>query len=148
MKQGRECSLLLEHKNGKVTTTLKVSKAVKSEARPPKTDSKAQAEIKKQNKAGKKLTKLLAYHKRLVDEKGLPPSNLMLQHAAGSSSIYPSAQKPSQEDSSIFKCDQCEKSFKSKRKLEKHMKKKHQDFFKLKYDVNVTRQGLFSCNRP
>ena len=125
VKQGRECSLLLEYKNGKVSTTLKVCNAVKSEARPPKLDSKSLAEKKKPTKGGKKLTKLLAYHKRLVDEKGLPPSNLMLQHAAESSSTYPPAQKPSPEDISLFKCDQCEKTFKFKRKLGKHIKKKH-----------------------
>ena len=69
VKQGRECSLLLEYKNGKVSTALKVCNAVKSAARPPKLDSKFLAEKKKPKKGGKKLTKLLAYHKRLVDKK-------------------------------------------------------------------------------
>ena len=48
VKQGRECSLLLEHTNGKVTTTFKVSKDVKSDVKAPKTDSKSLAEKKKQ----------------------------------------------------------------------------------------------------
>ena len=99
VKQGKECSLLLEHKNGKVTTTFKVCKVLKSEARAPKTDLKSQAEKKNQKKGCKKLTKLLAYHKRLCDEKGLPPSSLMVQHAAESSSSSPPDQKPSQEGS-------------------------------------------------
>ena len=61
VKQGRECSLLLEHKNGKVSTTLKVSNAARSEARAPKTDSKSLAENKNPKKSGSKLAKLLAY---------------------------------------------------------------------------------------
>ena len=72
VKQGRECSLLLEYKNGKVLTTFKSVKLVKSEARAPLPDSKPQAEKKKHNKGSKKLAKLLAFHKRLVDEKKLP----------------------------------------------------------------------------
>ena len=125
VRQGRECSLLLEHQHGKVTTTFKVCKVLKYKAKTPETDSKALAEKKIQKKGGKKLTKLLAYHKRLCDEKGLPPSNLMLQHAAESSSSSPTAQKPGQEDGSTFKCDRCEILLKSKQKLRKHMRKKH-----------------------
>ena len=122
VKQRRECSLLLEYKNGKVKTTLKVCKVLKSEARAPTTDSKSLAEIKKKKKGEKKLSKRLAYHKRLVDEKGLPPSNLMLQQAAESTSSSPPAEKPRQEDRSTFKCDICEKLVKTERKLGKHMK--------------------------
>ena len=96
---------------------------MKSEVRAPTTDSKSLAEIKKKKKGEKKLSKLLAYHKRLVDEKELPPSNLMLQHAAESSSSSPPVEKPRQEDRSTFKCDLCEKLLKTKRKLGKHMKK-------------------------
>ena len=108
VKQSRECSLLFEYKNGNVTTTLKVCKVLKSEARAPTTDSKSLAEITKKKKVEKKLSKLLAYHKRLVDEKGLSPSNLLLQHSAESSSSSPPAKKARQEDHSAFKCDFCE----------------------------------------
>ena len=131
VKQGRECSLLLKHKNGKVTTTLKVSKDVKSEARFPKTDSKSEAENKNQTKGGRKLATLLAYHQRLVDEKGLPPSNLMVQHAAEMSSTSSPAQKPGQEDIfNTFKCDLCQILLKTKQKLGKHMRNKHTDLQK------------------
>ena len=82
VKQGRECSLLMECKNGKVTTTLKVTKVRNSEARTPASTKRSQAEKTKKGSSGKKknLVKLLAYHKRLVEEKSLPLSNLMLKH--------------------------------------------------------------------
>ena len=127
VKQGRECSLLLEYKNGKVTTTLKVGKVNSSEARTPALTSKSQAEKNKQGSGGKKkkLAKLLDYHKRLVEEKGLPPSNLMVKHAAQATSIHLPAQEPKAKDVSKFKCDKCENTFNSKWKLGKHMKNKH-----------------------
>ena len=98
---------------------------MKSEVRAPTTDSKSLAEIKKKKKGAKKLSKLLAYHKCLLDEKGLPPSNLVFQHAAESSSSSPPAEKPRQEDRSTFKRDLCEKHSKTKRKLGKHVKNNH-----------------------
>ena len=122
MKQGRECSLLLEYRNGKVTTTLKVSKLRRSEARTPISDTKSQAEKINKGYGGKKkknLSKLLDYHQKLVDEKGLPPSKLMLKHAAKA----PSASPP--KDGCTFQCDQCENKFNSKRKLKQHMRNKH-----------------------
>ena len=78
VKQGRKCSLLLEFKNGNVTTTLKVCKSRSFEAQTPKIDSKPQAEKKSKQKKKKKpnLGKLRAYHKHLVEEKGLAPSIL------------------------------------------------------------------------
>ena len=88
VKQGEECSLLLEFKNGNVITTLKVSKSRSFEAKRLQADSKPLAEKKsKKKKMVNKhdVPKLLPYHKRLVEEKGLP-SNLMLKHAAEASS--------------------------------------------------------------
>ena len=83
VKKGKGCSLLLETKNGFITTTFKVNKckspAVKVSTLVP--TSKSQAEKKKKRGGKQRLEKLLAYHQRLVDEKGLPPSRLMLQHA-------------------------------------------------------------------
>ena len=98
----------LSTNNGKVSTTLKVSNVVRSEARAPKTDSKSLAENKNLKKGRNKLAKLLAYLKHLVDEKGLPPSKLMVQHAAETSSPSPLAHKPWQEGGSDLKCDKCE----------------------------------------
>ena len=131
VKQGRECSLLLEFKNGNVTTTLKVSKTRSFEAKTPRVDSKSLAEKKGTKKKKKKhdLPKLLAYHKRLVEEKGLPPSNLMLKHAAEASSTSPSSQKPGREESN-FKCDHCDSRFEFKRNLKKHIGHKHKDLQK------------------
>ena len=60
----------------------------------------------------------------LVEEKGLPPSNLMLKHAAEASLPSPPTQKPGKEES-YFKCDHCESKFKLKRNLMKHMRNKH-----------------------
>ena len=52
VKQGRECSLLLEFKHGKVTTTLKVSKVRGSDVKTPISDSKSQVEKKKKGNGG------------------------------------------------------------------------------------------------
>ena len=84
VKQGKDCSLLLEYKNGFITTTLKVNKCKSPEAKVSKLvpTSKSQAKKKKKRGGKQRLEKLLAYHQRLVDERGLPPSRLMLQHAA------------------------------------------------------------------
>ena len=131
VKQGRECSLLLEFKNGKVTTTLKVCKPRSFEAKALNVNLKSQAEKKGEKQKRKKpnLTKLLAYHKRLVEERGLPPSNLMLKQAAEASSPAPSTQNPGKE-LSYFKCDHCEYKFKLKRNLMKHIRNKHKSIQK------------------
>ena len=124
VKHGRECSLLLEFKNGNVTTTLKVCKSRCFEAKTLKVDSKPHAEKKSKPKRKHNLSKLLAYHKRLVEEKGLPPSNLMLKHAAEASSPSPPTQKPGREESQ-FNCDYCERRFKLKHNLMKHNRNMH-----------------------
>ena len=106
VKQGIECSLLLKHSKGKVITTLKCS----VDLQPPKAGSvrhlapstqaeeKGRTKKKKKNKGGKKrkLESLLAYHQRLVEERGLPPSRLMLEQAAQKQLSSPSkeSQKP------------------------------------------------------
>ena len=64
----------------------------------------------------KKLESLLSYQERLVREKGLPPSRLMLQHAADVQPLHASKE---------FQCDQCEFSSTSKRGLSKHKSCKH-----------------------
>ena len=92
VKQGIECSLLLKHSKGKVITTLKCSVdlqppkagSVRNPAPSTQAEEKERTKKKKNNKGRKKrkLESLLAYHQRLVEEKGLPPSRLMLEHAA------------------------------------------------------------------
>ena len=91
VKEGFDCTLLLKHSKGKVTTILKCSKLVaSSDARnsvPQPAVSPTQVEVVKRKKKRRKMSKkklesLLSYQERLAREKGLPPSRLMLQHAA------------------------------------------------------------------
>ena len=107
VKQGIECSLLLKHSKGKVITTLKCSvgwpipNAGSNRHLTPSTQAKEKGGTKKKkknNKGGKKrkLESLLAYHQHLVEEKGLPPSRLMLEQGAQKQLSSPSteSQKP------------------------------------------------------
>ena len=125
VKEGFDCILLLKHSKGRVTTVLKCSKWVASpDARksvPQPAVSPTQVEVakgmKKRRKMNKKkLESLLSYQERLVREKGLPPSRLMLEHAAA---------VPPLPASKEFQCDQCEFSSTSKRGLSKHKSCKH-----------------------
>ena len=98
VKQGVDCSLVLKHRQGKVITILKCSAVVvkNPEARNSSplssspTSPHAERKKKKRNTRGeKKLESMLSYHQRLVVEKGLPPSRLMLEHAALAESLPP-----------------------------------------------------------
>ena len=60
---------------------------------------------------------------RLVEERGLPPSRLMLQQAAAVSTSEPS---PGQTEKQ-FKCDQCEFTSESQRGFKVHMGRRHKD---------------------
>ena len=113
--------------------TSRSARDLKSGARTPKMYSKSPADKKIKKEDGKKLTNLLAYHKRPCEEKGFSQSNLMLQLAAKSSSSSPPAQKPRQEDVSTFKCEQCEiHFFLFNWRLGNHLRKKHMIFRSLK----------------
>ena len=104
VKLDRECSLLLKHSKGKVIATLQCTTPVKTKTSSNFSTPSAEEEKKnkKKRKRGKKrkLEKLLAYHQRLVAEKGLPPSRLMEEHAA--LSLSPSHKVTSEKQ---FKCD-------------------------------------------
>ena len=102
VKREEECSLQLKHSKGRVTATLQCTTTVKPFTSSPSLSPSAK---KKKRKGGKKkkLEKLLAYHQRLVAEKGLPPSRLMEEHAA--LSVSPSTKITSEKQ---FKCDQCD----------------------------------------
>ena len=102
VKHGVDCSLVMKHSQGKVITILKCSAVVvkNPEARNSSTVSSSptlphagekRKKKKKRNKGGKKkkLAAMLSYHQRLVVEKGLPPSRLMLEHAALAESLPP-----------------------------------------------------------
>ena len=83
VKRGEECSLLLKHSKGKVVATLQCTTPVRTSTSLPSLSPSALEKKKKRKGAKKrKLEKLLAYHQRLVVEKGLPPSRLMEEHAA------------------------------------------------------------------
>ena len=90
MKQGAECTLFLKDSKGKIETNLKsrISKISQPKVLPSADKSSIPAEKKKRKKSNKKkrLEALLAFQKCLVEEKGLPPSRLMLQQAAVSPS--------------------------------------------------------------
>ena len=135
VKQGIDCSLTLKHSKGKVTTTLECNmmlvtpeakKSIPQPAAPNPGEIGKKKKRKKRSKGGqKKLESLLSYQERLVKEKGLPPSRLMLQHAAA---VQPPAKEPTSQSTEIsnpFKCDQCDFSSDSKRGLNIHIGRVH-----------------------
>ena len=122
MKQGEECSLLLQHSKGRVIATLQCTKPVKPLSTSPSLSSSAKKNKKKTGDKKKKLEKLLAYHQRLVVEKGLPPSRLMMEHAASSTA---SSEKVISEKQ--FNCDQCDFGSDSQRGLKVHVGRSHKE---------------------
>ena len=128
VRQGAECSLLLKHRKGKITTILKsTSTRVLEPKVSPSTlkESSNPAEkktVRKKRNSKKRLEALLSFQKRLVEEKGLPPSRLMLQHAAVSPSQSVEAESSNIEH---FKCDHCEYTTYSKHGLSVHMGYRH-----------------------
>ena len=106
MKQGADFSLHLEHRKGVITSILKCSSIRKTfdpKGIPSSKHSQAENKKKKQG-SEKKLHSLLAYHQRLVQEKGLPPCNLMLQHAA----VTSPQSSANIESENQFNCELCE----------------------------------------
>ena len=105
-----DCSLLLKHSNGKIFTTLTTINVWRPKAKVPTTvlsqGEKEKVKKKKKKRSKKRLEDLLTFHQRLVEEKGIPPSRLMLKHAA---SAIP-ASSPILEQYDIkedFKCEHC-----------------------------------------
>ena len=116
LKRGEECSLLLKHSKGRVTFSLQGTTSAKSssvaEISPSPVSSANNKKKRKQKRRSKKrLEALLSYHQRLVEEKGLPPSRLMLQQA-GAAKV-------------TFKCEQCEFSSTSQRDVKDHKSRVH-----------------------
>ena len=118
VKRGEECSLLVKHIKGQVIATLQCTSS-------SVTPSSSSAKRKKKSKGNKekKLKGLLAYHQRLVVEKGLPPSRLMEQHAAASSVASGSPNQSS--GGKLFQCDQCDFVTESQRGLKVHVGRSH-----------------------
>ena len=134
VKLGLECSLILKHSKGKITTTLQFSKRRDLDVKTSTSSSSvSQAEKgkRKQKRRGgnaKKLERLLSYQEHLVKEKGLPPSRLMLQHAAVETSTTTAPiQEPGQVSGKNFSCDQCDFTSKSMRGLKVHIGRSHKD---------------------
>ena len=128
VSQGKDCSICLECKKSKITTLLKVSQLRSFDAKSSKLTpaSEPEAEIKKKKNSSKRLQKLLAYHQRLVTDKGLLPSRLMLQLAAAI--VNESVKKPEEEKSNQeFKCDQCDHTFKTMHGLKVHKEHIHKE---------------------
>ena len=84
VKRGEECSLLLKHSKGKITATLQCTTPTTPSSSTSSPSSSAKKRKKSKGSKEKRLKALLDYHQRLVVEKGLPPSRLMEQHAAAS----------------------------------------------------------------
>ena len=123
MKQGADCSLHLEHRKGVITTILKCSSIRKTfDAKGIPSSKHSQAENKKKKQGSeKKLHSLLAYDQRLVQEKGLPPCNLMLQHAA----VTSPQSSANIESENQFNCEFCEFQSPSKHGVDIHTRGKH-----------------------
>ena len=130
VRQGAECSLILKHSKGRTITILKSSsqrilKPKDPSALPPLPPISSQAE-KKRKKRGtrkKRLEALISFQERLVKEKGLPPSRMMLERAsaAAAEKSSPLCQADIEEEStSSFKCDGCEFTSYSKLGVSKH----------------------------
>ena len=119
VKQGEECSLFLKHSDGRITATLQCTTSSASSTSTPPAGELKKKKKKKKSKGNKKrrFEALLAFHQRLVDEKGLPPSRLMKQHAAASESASASQnieiRKP-------FKCNQCNYTCATSGNLQRH----------------------------
>ena len=126
VKQGEECSLFLKHSDGRITATLQCTTSSASSTSTPPAGELKKKKRKKKSKGNKKrrFEALLAFHQRLVDEKGLPPSRLMKQHAAASESASASQNTELRKP---FKCDQCNFSSDSKRGLKVHIGKAHRE---------------------
>ena len=111
VRQGTECTLLLKHRKGKITTILtSTSTRILEPKVSPSThkESSNQADkkktVRKKGNSKKRVETLLSFQRHLVEEKGLPPIRLMLQHDAASP-----AQSFQAESNNIehFKCDHC-----------------------------------------
>ena len=126
VSKGFECSLMLKHSKGRVTTILTSSSLKIPVPRKSKPAPKISAEIitRKKGLSKKRLEALLSYQKRLVEEKGLPPSRLMLEKAAATPPSTPSAESA---EASIFKCDLCYYYTHSKHGLSVHRGAKHKN---------------------
>ena len=125
VKRGEECSLMLKHSKGKITATLQCTTPTPSPGRSsaPSPTSPAKKRKKRKGSKEKRLKALLAYHQRLVVERGLPPSRLM--EAQAETSAIASASPAQSSGEKEFKCDHCDFSTGSQRGLKVHIGRSH-----------------------
>ena len=127
VKRGEECSLLLKHSKGKITATLQCMTPTTPSSSTSSPSSSAKKRKKSKGSKEKRLKALLDYHQRLVVEKGLPPSRLMEQHAAASTTDHSSPAQSSGPEEKQFQCDQCDFSSESQRGLKVHVGRSHKN---------------------
>ena len=136
VSKGVKCSLTLKHSKGRVTTILKSSSPRIMKPMNPTDEStlpsiSIQADKKRQKKGNKKkrLEALISFQERLVKEKGLPPSRIMLEHAAAAAAAKSSSDLADLEENSStsVKCDKCEFKSNSQDEVRKHMNLVHND---------------------
>ena len=127
VKRGEECSLLLKHSKGKITVTLQCTTPTTPSSSTSSPSSSAKKRKKSKGSKEKRLKALLDYHQRLVVEKGLPPSRLMEQHAAASTTDPSSPAQSSGPKEKQFQCDQCDFSSESQRGLKVHVGRSHKN---------------------
>ena len=141
-----QCSLLLKHSNGRTETILK-SSLMNPEPKVKRSSPPAPSlvERKKRNKGNKKkrLEALFAYHQRMVVEKGMPPSKLMLEHAA-QAALHPVQAEQSPND---FKCDFCDFATSLPNGLKIHMGIKHKEHQKPEVLSNKSEISAKSTNK-
>ena len=137
VSKGVECSLTLKHSKGRVTTILISSSPRIMKPMNPTDEStlpsiSIQADKKRQKKGNKKkrLEALISFQERLVKEKGLPPSRIMLEHAAAAAAAKSSSSDLAdleENSSTSVKCDKCEFKSNSQDEVRKHMNLVHND---------------------
>ena len=134
VSKGFECSLILKHSKGKVTTILTSRSSTLPEPRNKKIATKTPAGDNKRKKgqSKKRLEALLSYQKRLVEEKGLPPSRLLQQQAAEAPPFPPPAENVALEEPSpsveiLSKCELRDYESTSKHGLSVHRGRAHKE---------------------
>ena len=124
VSKGVECSLTLKHSKGRVTNILTSRSPRIPVPRSPKPapHTPSGETLRKRGSKPKRLEALLSYKKRLVEQKGLPPSRLMLEQPAAAPASAPAGQS---QETSTFKCELCEYITNSKHGLSDHKGLKH-----------------------
>ena len=127
VRLGIECSLMLKHSKGKIITTLMTcSTKVIIQRLLYQINLLFKPIIRrtKRERTQKVLGDLLSFQKRLVEEKCLPPSKLMLEQAALATSQLVQAEHVGIDH---FKCDECDYAANSSHEVKVHMHKFHRE---------------------